>query len=943
MKKKYLFALLGMLPLFGMIVSGCSCAQQEPEFEPVDPYVPPEGEPEDPETADNILTAIHMQRTKDFFMQKDEVLDFHVTFDNAGGEDQKGIKWSSTNPNIVKITQNERYPEKSYYVNLTALREGSCTITARSTFSTSLTCSVSITVIDNSEYTSFWQKNPDAYEQKLFNNEYGLTSKTGSIKLGNLTWNFEFEKTPIAVGGGQLFKFGSKDAPFGSVHFDTVNTEKIRKISVLCSSSAEHIDDGSPYGKSGSVGTSKITIKVGDTVYVDNINTPKNSNDSSLELDTVTGGVYDTTPLEGNISIDFSPTYYTDPNINSGAIYLKAIIIEYYRGPLDHIAVESVNDFNNQFYVGTKYNAKGIDVNAYFTEKPSVKVNVNHLASYQMDNIDESGNFIDSNAAQPINVSFEYAGVTKSTSYTVNVAPRISNIVIDGSLEEENSKYLVRDEISYKGIHIKIYATGVEDPVQTFDLDSIVDEKLLASFDVSNVHRYAIKTLQDGFTIYFEHLLSGISKSYTFEANEMIVKAVSKIDVEYKEGSPRLSLIEGASMTATNGYENFNVKVTYDNDETTDFTFTELNNHKYYDVDESKEKVRFNFKAESPCVVDKSFATTGLPIVIKDMIGGVRGEFTYAPENFDLKYVTAIELLGTPAETTYHECDDLDFTGVTAKLTYSDETNETITFAELEALTTRFPTTTEGSSEAKPLFNIYAPIQATAALTEGFDLRVASSRDPNISSTLRIENITSVEPIKAKRYLRIDSASEFVSGDKYLIVNVDSTMGMRVWNGDLSGVGATSSSTPPVSKADNYFNYTYSEAISDELIIKSGQIDRATFVMTSYSGDPIKYSIKHTGTNKYYKFDDGKFTTSLNTKTQVYMSFAEDEDPNVTTEHIGLRAIYESTNYGITTKSVAYLRFNVSTNKFGTYELGNTTTRNNTREIAIYRLAGSVE
>ncbi len=925
MKKKFKYILLGSLPLFGLLVSGCSLLpkRKTTTTTPTEPYNPPSGEPDDPGTADNYITAIHMVRTKDFFMSREEVLDFNVTFDGGGDDSQKEIAWQTSNPNVIKIGKHSNHPDLTRYCSLTALREGTATIVARSLFNTSLTASVTITVLDNSYYTYIWQVTPKGNEKASFVDADGYPAKTGTVNFGEMTWSYEFEKAPIAVTGGQSLKFGSKNDPFGALHFETENEKPIRKISVLCSSSAEHIDDGSAHGTSGPVGTSNITIKVGDTTYVDNVSTPKNSNDSTIELDTITGGIRDTNPMNGKISIDFSPTYYDGATKeNSGAIYLKAIIIEYYRGELDRIEVSEVNEYNNQFYVGTKFDPRGVEVNAYFSASPTTKVNVNHLADYSMNNIDGNGNFINPDESQTITASYTYINSdqiakTVTSDFQVKVANRIKEFKVSGSLT--NTEYLVKDTLDYSGLNLQIISEG-DVVVQDFNLNECFDDKFLAVFDVRNVQKYANKSLENEFAISFYHYLSSNTASYTFAAGSFVVKAVDSIEVIYDSTSP-LSLIEGTKID----YADFKVKIVYDNEDEDEFKFSELKNQTYFDEESGKDLERYNYINSSPLVADKAFATTGFTVTVKSTLNNKSGSLELKPtENFSIKYISGVTLsLTTLSKTSYEECDQMDYTGVNVAISYSDETSETFSLIEAKALTyVKEKTTSTGNktTENVPLFSINAPDSADKSMEAGFDISITSFIDSSITSTLHIDSgVISVTEIQAKNYTKIKSVDSLanVTGRNFVFVSYDGAYSMRVWNANLN--------ESAVRASGNYFMINSETALGDNLSIKSGPLSRATFTLVSL-GDG-KFAIKHVNSNKYFGGDSAMYGTTSSAKTQFVVTF--DGDGN---------ALFKATYTTSGATEIRYIKFNTAggSNKFGGYKVTNT----NNKEIQLYELVG---
>lgn len=922
MKRNVKKLLFGFMPIFGMLLAGCAFGPKSSSTTSTAPYVPPGGEPEDPGVAEDEITGIHMVRSQDFFMQRDEILDFNVTFDGAGDDSQKGISWTSSNPNVVKITPCQSNLEKSWYCTLTALREGSTTIKARSTYSPSLTATVSITVIDNTAYTYFWQKSNSGAtkdDQKQFLDADGFTKTEGQVTFSGMTWSFEFEKAPIKVGGGQALKFGSKNDPFGAIHFEAENTRQISKISVLCSSAAEHIDDGSAHGKSGDVGTSNITIKVGDTTYVDNVSTPKNSNDSSIENGTITGATMIENPMEGKISIDFSPTYYdAETKENSGAIYLKAIIIEYFRGEVDHIAIEEVNEYNNQFFVGTKYNSSGIDVNAYYSVDPSIKVNVNFDSKFTMDNVDDSGRFEEPSDDQTINVSYTYNGKEVTTSYDVKVAPQVKEIVIDGDFD--NDKVLLKDAIDYTGLSVKIYSEGSGDTkylVQTIPLTDPSDNKLSGVFNSNSLPKYASKSLQDGFNVSMYHYLTGLSAQRTFEKDELVVKAVAKIDIIFNEMA-LYNLIEGTKVPYAGFFE---AKITFDNDEESTYAFEELKDQTYYDETSGKTLERYNYINYSPVVVNKSFATNGFEVKVVDTIGSVSGTKKIEADDFVIKYLDSVQLnLTSSFKTTYEESDIYTFEGITVTMNYNDSTHEDISFADMKAMTTIVPKQDKPSdTETKKLFTITAPETVEKSHELGFDITITSILDSSITSTLHIDSGTiSVTEIPTKQYTKVKAFNEVVANGTYIFVSIDdSGKNMVVLNGDLDEA--------TFKEDKNYLYYSNNgETIGDSLQIKNGPISRAYLTASIFSETQVRFT--HTKSNKYLSLKYGKnnFLQGASAAgTKMELTF--DENYN---------AKFKFNDSG----SDYYLRFKEDV-KFGSWMLS---TSGTFRQVQLYKLVGNV-
>ncbi len=844
---KRLKALLLMsLPIASLILSGCNSTRggnktkksSSTDTSTTLPYIPPEGDPDDPGTADNHITKISMKYTKDFFMQVGDELDFSVTFTGGGPESEKGIQWESSNPNVLKV---ETQVKTSQCV-LTALREGSSTLVARSTFNRSLTDDVTITVIDNSDYTYFWEMNKTGEtknDNKLFNGDDGKTKTDGTVQLGygnsKLEWEYHFDTPTKNVGGGQSLTFGSSSAPYGNVDLVTKNSRKIRSVSVLCSSSGSHIDDGSQYGTSTDYGSSYISITIGNTKYIDNIHTPKYSTDQPL--DTVTGGIFNDGSLTGDIHIHFSPTIknVAEPNVQGGAIYLKAIIIEYFRGDLTKIEVDSESTHETNFFVDSSFSSNGIIINAYYTESPTTKVVVNIYSNIQTTNLDSKGKFIAEAASQDVNISYsfkrsEIVTQTQTTTYAIKVHKKLAKVDISGTLTK--SVYLVNEPIDYTGLEVKLFPQEATDPVATYNLGDYATPAFGNVFDATNVLKTATKTYeQQGFDISVKHIGSEVSGRYHFAANDLTVKVVSEIVVQYKDGNEEYAPTLIADQVID--YKDFNVIVNYDNGDTEDFTWAQMKSNEYTDPVTKKGVKTFEWNTVTPLVALEEFDNNGFTISVKSKLANVTGTLKIEPEQVTVESIKSLEIVGELTNKNYDEFDNMSYDGLSLKITYDTDRAETLSYEEAKAAvgyTTELDDKAGGYKTVKqPLFSFDSPASALKSMEqEGFEV-TAKHEFSDISTTLEIPAHTlNVSEYIAKTYTRVDSFDEFDATGNYIITSIDpeNSSFVRVWNGALDKDSIFSAGDT------NYVSYTHSGPIGKTLEINGligSNIEKAAF------------------------------------------------------------------------------------------------------------------
>lgn len=911
--------------------SSSSSQPDSSEVTPVNPAPPiddHEGTPGEGEVADKHITGISMKYTKDFFMQNKTTLDFSVTFKGGGGDDEKGIDWKSSNEKVLLVEPN---PDKTSQCVLTALKEGTSTLTARSQYNRSLTDEVTITVIDNSDYTYFWQidkTGDNKNDANKFNGDDGRARSEGTVTLSGMEWNFKFDTPTKNVGGGQSLTFGSKADPYGNVEFSTENTRYIRKISVLCSSSAAHYNTGSGYGKSGDEGTSHITISVGNTKYVNDVATPKYSTDQPL--DTVTGEEFNDKVLTGDIKIHFSPTYY-DPEtkVNSGAIYLKAIIIEYYRGDLQKIEVDSeTSEQPTAFFKGTAFNTNGLVVNAFFSESPETKVDVTHLLNITTDNLGKDGKFINEAANQDVNLSYTYKKgsviQTQKTSYPIVVYPELKSIQITGSLTEKH-EYLIYDEIDYTGIKINLMADA-EEPVLTYDLKDYKTAQFKETFSATNLHEYAIKALQNGYTITLKHNLTGKSSTFAFKKNDLIVKQVADIAVFYKDGETLYnpSLTEGEKID----YSEFNAKITYDDESSETFKFSQLSSQTYLDPNNSNKKTpRYDYASYSPLVVSKSMQTEGFSVSVKCDLDNKVGTLEIPADQVSVKAIQSVQIVcNSLSKTDYDEHDLMDYTGVQVVITYDDSTSLTLSYAE--ALEFDIYIQEDNKVKATPLFNFDFPNEATMdMMNNGFTLSVTTSIG-ELENELEVNaNTIHVKPYVAKTYTKVKSNADFDAEGYYIItcIDRDDTTKTRVWNGALSNENNEIWNTRTNEREGNYFDYQHSTNIGDTLTIYDAKVERAAFYIKKLDEqvelsdgtkiNPIAIYLASTvGTSSELKLTVNKDAPSFKKtadKKQKLITIQEKDD-------------YDSIQIGYNDNTYQkYVYYNTGGKRFYTYKQGN--------------------
>ena len=843
MKKSSKRLIIGLIPLFGLLLTGCNLFNMGGEEESstptntsTNPYNPSGGNtsPTDAEQGDNEISKISLKYGSDFYMQVGDALDFSATFESAQA-DQKGMKWTSSNPNVVSI---ETKAVESQIV-LHALSEGTTKLTATSTYNTSLTKSVNIFVIDETQFTYLWEirkSSASTTEVSQFNNTAaGVAKPSGTATLGGVNWNFTFESQPDKVGGGQLLTFGAAAKSFGNITFSTANSKQIRKISVKCSSAARKINDGSEYGSSESHGSSKLTIQIGETKYIDGEYTPKHTTASPTSL--VEGADLGAAPLSGDISINFSPTYQNvDSEARGGAIYLRAIIIEYYRGEVQELSLEGLNDSNTQFYAGGKFTNKGVKVMAAFAADEANPVDVTRHASFNLAN----GTTLSQKEAKTVTVTYSHkyspsATSTKSKSYDIDVAASITSITCDGDFTKDT--YLVYDAIDYSGkkIHINTADTA---SFKTYDLTDFKEEYFLNIFDISGLKTYATKDMENGFTITIKTINPVVSATLSIPASELVVKEVENIAIIYGDGLTPYELVMDQDQQID--YSNFSAKITYDNSDEETFTFTNLLKQKYTSPADGEKYNRFEITSPKVTTTDLS---SGYDIIVKSTLNTVSATMHVNEADITIREINSltINLEGTElVNNDYMENQAMNYEGLYLTVEYYGGASRNIDWDDLKD--EKAYVVENDKVVEKDMFIIDAPQKATTSMmNNGFAVEVTYFNNKHSARFEFEANAITVSPYVAKTYTKVKGIADFAEEAEYLIVSYvpdTSNTQMRVWNGSLDAES--------VMGKTNYLTYNHGSVIGDSLQIEDATYENCSFVITKDANDIINVILKST-------------------------------------------------------------------------------------------------
>lgn len=377
-----------------------------------------------------------------FYLKLNETRTISVSLSPAPTRDlEKEFTWKITAGDGISIPAGE----KSNKIVVTATKISmNNVITVTNDYNTKLTKTFTVNVIDYDESKDYvWQYQSSDRAQFGYENVEGKKAgiEEGDAVLNGVSWHFTRSKVTSLQSSMGAIGFGKGDEPEPHVHLETENERTVNQIIVEAASANS---------------LAKMTIKVGDTVYMDNrtLSEPNNKVIGQLVSDEVT-------PASGKIQIDIYTDDYDssrkdDPTyLHPGAAYLKSMII-IFNESLPNKTISLVKNIS-EIVSGEKYFILGSSDLGYGFLDGSLKSKVKETPLYLdgftfADNVEVAHNFekysftadIDGNGklnfTSGTNVTI---GLTKSTSSSsISITTGTDKLLgWDYSIDSEN--YLV--------------------------------------------------------------------------------------------------------------------------------------------------------------------------------------------------------------------------------------------------------------------------------------------------------------------------------------------------------------------------------------------------------------------------------------------------------------------------------------------------------------------
>ena len=291
-------------------------------------------------------TSMSMDPNAPFYLEVGETKTLTVTLSPTPEiETERECEWS-LNGDYLTYEVNSSNSRK---VSVTGVTPGTAKLTATNTYNSDLTKTFTIKVIQFDEAMDYlWQyQSSDRTQFGYVYQDCPQGTEEGDALLNGVTWHYTRSNAVTLQSSMGSIGFGRGTEPETHIHLETENDRLVNKFTIEAASAHDQ---------------AKMTIKVGDTVYMDEKVVPRASYDvvGTLTTDEIT-------PASGKIEIDIETPEYdaylanNDPQYQApGAFYLKSILINFNEGVPDKTMtlVKNVSDIeaNAKYLIVGQYN-----------------------------------------------------------------------------------------------------------------------------------------------------------------------------------------------------------------------------------------------------------------------------------------------------------------------------------------------------------------------------------------------------------------------------------------------------------------------------------------------------------------------------------------------------------------------------------------------------------
>ena len=349
-----------------------------------------------------------------FYLKVGEVREIGVTLTPSPDlDEEKTVSWRIDKEDYVEYTVVSSDTKK---VTVKGLKPGQAVLTATNDYNKTLTYSFTIKVIEYDEDNDYlWQYSTQ--DRKQFGYIYQERPQgvaEGDATLNGVTWHFTRSNVVTLQSSMGAVGFGRGSEPETHVHLETDNIRAVEKFTIEAASARSQ---------------AKMTITVGDTVFMDQKTVPSDYYDEVRTIysdDNVEAAV-------GKIQIDvytpaYDPSQEENPNYQKpGAFFLKSILINF----ADDTPVatektynykEMYDDTESDFYTSlpTNKGTRTYEDSDFSIEFAGIKKETEAVPGYPLTNGDITIKPVKSGEVfYKVEVKFFYAELTSVNNYKI--------------------------------------------------------------------------------------------------------------------------------------------------------------------------------------------------------------------------------------------------------------------------------------------------------------------------------------------------------------------------------------------------------------------------------------------------------------------------------------------------------------------------------------------
>lgn len=418
-----------------------------------DPIVISDDKPQD---LTQHATSMSQDPNAPFYVKVGETRDISVTLSPSPTLDsEKKIEWEIEGENFIDYTVDPKNEGKTNKVSVTGKAAGTATLTATNEYNSSLSKKFTIKVINfNEEDDYLWQyKSADRAEFGYDSKEAKLGTTEGDANLNGIVWHYTRSRATSLQSSMGAVGFGKGSEPETHVHLETTTDRLVNKFTIEAASANS---------------LAKMTIKVGNTIYMDEKSVPKDDWDviQTLTSDTVL-------PDTGKIEIDvYTPEFESnradDPTYKKpGAFYLKSILINFKTEVIEGIKLADDSEHITDFFKGEVFTLEGMKLQKYSSRNICIDVDIDAEEeagnlTYVVESFDTA-----SHEAKEVKLSLVVEGYDNPFELIYYIHVREESWLPESMevLGTVQPQLLVEgDEVDYSGLTIKVvYSASSED------------------------------------------------------------------------------------------------------------------------------------------------------------------------------------------------------------------------------------------------------------------------------------------------------------------------------------------------------------------------------------------------------------------------------------------------------------------------------------------------